>query len=360
MKTNARPVKIGVLLDIADDAGNSPMAPSVKAIEMRFAEAAESGELDREVELVTRMVNGLPSGTGQAIARAYEELAAEGVLGVIGPGVTDNCIVTQPMADAYGIPTMHFPGTELCRGEYGFHFQLGSLTDEGPLIIDELLRLGHGSVAVIRDLGAIGDEYFAGFDLACLRTGMQVAADVRVSPVAVDLTAAVARAKASGAPALVYLGLGLVTPALSAALAAARWAPPRFMNTAFLHGYMSADARRALEGWVGVDMVDLDNPVTKVFFDRLERRVGERSESPLHSCFYDMATMMVEGLRWAPVLTGEGLRRGLERAHQLPSACGGAGTVMGFAPWDRAAYKGPNWLLLRTVKDGKYQPYRRS
>jgi branched-chain amino acid transport system substrate-binding protein len=340
MRGNAAPVKIGVLLDIVDGEGSSPMARSVRAMELRFEEALTNGELDRSVEIVVRAVDGLPSGTAAAIERAFHELVDESVLGILGPGVTDNCLVTQPLAEVHGIPTLNFPGTEHSRGVYGFQFQLGSLSDEGPMIVTELVKRGHTTVAVIRDQSPIGAEYYDYFDQACQRSGLTVSTDQRVSPVATDLTAAVAKAKASGALCLVYLGFGLVIPALSAALAAAGWAPPRYMNTAFLHGYANPDARRALEGWVGVDMVDRANAVTQAFLD--------------------MATMTVEGLRWAPVLTADGFRRGLERAHQIPSACGGAGTVMGFSPWDRAAYKGPDWLLFQQVVGGEYQPYQKA
>ena len=70
--------------------------------------------------------------------------------------------------------------------------------------------------------------------------------------------------------------------------------------------------------------------------------------------------MVVDGLRWAPILTADGFRQDLERAQQIPSVCGGAGTVMGIAPWDHAAYKGPDWLLFQEVKNGKQQPYQKA
>jgi hypothetical protein len=59
-------------------------------------------------------------------------------------------------------------------------------------------------------------------------------------------------------------------------------------------------------------------------------------------------------------MTAAGFRRGLERAHQIPSACGGAGTVMGFSPWDRAAYKGPDYILFQKVEGGAYRPYNKA
>ena len=358
MVMQAEPIKIGWLIDFARPGG--PSVERQRSFEMRFAEAVENGELDRPVQLVIREAQGLPMGSAESVVRTYYELAEEQVLGILGPGIADNCLVAQPLAEEFGIPTLNWPGTEHSRGVYGFHFQLGSLPDEGPMIVDELVKRGHETVAVIRDQSPIGAEYFDYFDQACVRTGFRIVSDQRVSPIATDLTTAVQRSQASGASSLVYLGFGQIIPHLGRALAEADWAPPRFMNTAFLHGYATAEALQALEGWVGVDMVDRDNTVTQAFWERYEKRYGERPVGPGPLCLYDVATMAVEGLRWAPILTADGFRQGLERAHQIPSVCGGAGTVMGFAPWDHAAYKGPDWLLFQEVKNGKQQPYQKA
>ena len=223
MQAQPEPVKIGVLLDIVDGQGGSPMSPLVRAMELRFEEALEHGELDRPVQLIQRVANGLPSGSAEDVVRAFRDLADQSVLGILGPGVTDNCLVTQPLAEEHGIPTLNFPGTEHSRGVYGFQFQLGSLSDEGPMIVTELMKRGHRTVGVIRDQSPIGAEYYDYFDQACVRTGLKIASDQRVSPVANDLTAAVEQVRSSGATCLVYLGFGLVIPAMAAALASARW-----------------------------------------------------------------------------------------------------------------------------------------
>jgi hypothetical protein len=41
---------------------------------------------------------------------------------------------------------------------------------------------------------------------------------------------------------------------------------------------------------------------------------------------------------------------GLERISQVPAALGGAGTIMGFGPWERTALKGPDYLVLRQMR----------
>ena len=37
----------------------------------------------------------------------------------------------------------------------------------------------------------------------------------------------------------------------------------------------------------------------------------------------------------------------------LPATMGSPGTVVGFGPYDHRGYKGTDYLVLRTVKDGR-------
>jgi hypothetical protein len=69
-----------------------------------------------------------------------------------------------------------------------------------------------------------------------------------------------------------------------------------------------------------------------------------------------MGRLIVEGLALASELTRDGVRTGLERVKARPAACGGAGTVMGFGPWDHAALKGRDFLVLRQVRDRGSHP----
>jgi hypothetical protein len=128
------------------------------------------------------------------------------------------------------------------------------------------------------------------------------------------------------------------------------WRPPAFTNSAGLHWYFMSEETRAMGvGWVYVDMYDECNEIQAALLDRLEARHGVRPYGPIAPAMYDIATLVVGALRLAPVHTREGVKEGLERVHQLPAACGGAGTVMGFGPWERTALKGPDFLIFRTM-----------
>jgi hypothetical protein len=185
--TAVEPFKVGFL-----DEGIFPDAAAFNrsvgdVIRLRFDEAVDRRELDRPVDLVVRAGRGLPEGTAHAVQRAWSQLADEGVLLVIGPGITDNCLAVVSLFESRGVPTINFPGTTRSRGRYGFHYQIGSLYDDGPLIARAAVRRGLSEVAVIRDNSPIGAEFFEYFAMECERIGLAVTIDMKCSPVATDL-----------------------------------------------------------------------------------------------------------------------------------------------------------------------------
>ncbi len=258
--TSVEPFKVG-FLDEGLFADAAVFDRSIgDTIRMRFDEALAVGEVDRPIELIVRTGRGLPSGTAKAVQDAWRELADEGVLVIIGPGITDNCMAVVPLFEAHGVPTINFPGTTRSRGRYGFHYQLGSLYDDGPLIVRAMARRGLHQVAVIRDRSPIGEEFFEFFEEECERHGLAVGIDLKSSPVAEDLSHEVKRAKESGPDALAYLGFGGVLLTLSRALTSAGWDPPRFTTSAGMHFHSQApEDRRQMSGWVYVDQVDEGN-----------------------------------------------------------------------------------------------------
>jgi ABC-type branched-subunit amino acid transport system substrate-binding protein len=348
--TSVEPFKVGFLDEALFPDGETFDRRVGDVIALRFEEALVAGEVDRPIELVVRRGHGLPDGTAKAVRDAWTGLADEGVLLIIGPGITDNCMAVVPLFEAGCVPTINFPGTTRSRGRYGFHYQVGALYGDGPLIARAIARRGLRTVAVIRDRSPIGEEYFEYFAEECERSGLDVTLDLKSSPVAEDLSREVGRAADAKPDALVYLGFGGVLLELSRALTHAGWDPPRFTTTAGMHFHSkSPEERRQMSGWVYVDQVDEENEALQSMLDRFEKRYSVRPFEPLAGAMYDMATLAVLGLRYATVHTPEGVTEGLERIQQVEAVLGGPGTVMGFGPWEHTALKGPDYLVLRQM-----------
>jgi branched-chain amino acid transport system substrate-binding protein len=77
---------------------------------------------------------------------------------------------------------------------------------------------------------------------------------------------------------------------------------------------------------------------------------------------YDTARVLVEGLLRAPILTGKGLKAGLERIRFMPSTIGGPHTHIACAPYEHGMFRG-DWLLYGRVRDnalefeGLFEPW---
>ena len=72
--------------------------------------------------------------------------------------------------------------------------------------------------------------------------------------------------------------------------------------------------------------------------------------------------MLVEGLIRAPILSGEGLKAGLERIRFMPSTTGGPHTHIACSPHEHGMFRG-DWLLYGRVQnstlefEGLFEPW---
>ena len=342
----AEPLLIGMLHDHGGGFDNDTVE---RCIRLPFDELTAQDRLDRPLELVHEVGEGLPRGSALAVERAFAALDERGVLAVIGPAVSDNGLVVRDLADAAGLPTLNYTGSEDTRGRYGFHYQIGSLEEEPYVLARHLLAEGHRSVALVHDASPIGRRYTSYFDDACATFGVEQRGRTVVPPLAEDLRDRAGAITGSGADAVVYLGLGLAAHALGAALGTAGSSLPVFANSALMFGYANPSWTADWEGWVYCDTVSESN-------DEL-RRVGETlglgaaAVSPGVPGNYDMGRLLAEGISRAPILTRDGVLAGLERVKMLPAASGRAGTTMGFGRFERSALKGP-YLVLREWRGG--------
>jgi hypothetical protein len=69
---------------------------------------------------------------------------------------------------------------------------------------------------------------------------------------------------------------------------------------------------------------------------------------------YDMAVTVAEALHRATVLTGPGVKQGLERIRFLPAVTGGPSTHIAGGPHDHQLFRG-DWLHYGRVRDGKLE-----
>src|SRR6478609_5896349 len=156
-----------------------------------------------------------------------------------------------------------------------------------------------------------------------------------------------------GDAALVYMGYGMLAAKglLRRALDELDWDPPRIMSTAFMW-YLAGF--EYFEGWVGIDQFDPSNPLVQGFHARFVDRYGEDPPmwpNAIPVLAYDTARVLAEGLFRAPILSGPGVKAGLESIRFMPSTTGGPRTHIACSPYEHGMFRG-DWLLYGRVRNG--------
>ncbi len=335
-------MRIGVLHDFRRADGGASFEWAVR---LGIDAVDRQGRLPAPLELVHMPAHG----GDDSLERAFARLVDEGVLAMLGPALTDGALAVRPLADAAEMPCLNYAGNDQARSAYLFHFQIGSLEDEPPLLVGDLVRRGLTRVALIQDPSEVGKRLAAFFTAAAAAARCDVVTHAVVEHDGTGAVAAVAAARQAGAVALVTLGFWRAAQAVAQARRARSWPVPALANSALMYGH--ADPIWALdwEGWTYADTYDEANPR----FAALARRAAAdgRPCGPGEAGAYDMGHLLAEGIARAPELSRAGLRAGLERVKALPTATGRAATLMGFGNWDRGALKGP-YLVLREWREG--------
>jgi ABC-type branched-subunit amino acid transport system substrate-binding protein len=346
------PVKIGWLGSALDGPGGG----YDKIHRLAFDDAVENGLLDRPYEFVLDREAGLPQGLAKNAIDGFRRLVDAGCIAVAGAYSSDNAMVVGPHANELKVPLVSWCGTERFHGEYCFRLGNGDCGGDAALVVSWLKRNGHLRVAVLSEVSPNGEEYFRYFRQECRRQGVSIAAVESVSQKPADLTASLDSLRRVGADALAYMGYGVLAASgqLRDALDKLEWDPPRIMSTAFMFYLMGFDK---FEGWFGIDQWCPDNPLMHRFHQRYVDRYGEDPPmwpNAIPVLAYDTASLLVEALHRAPVLTGWGVKEGLEKIRFMPAATGGPRTHIAGGPFDHQLFKG-DWLHYGRVRNGKLE-----
>ncbi len=341
----AAPILIGVLYDFPQADGGASVE---EAIALGLAEVTRTGRIDRSFELVPRHARGLPGGTAHDVEKTYAELVDAGVLAVVGPSISDNGLIVAPLADAARLPTINYTGGEMTRGEFMFHYQVGSLQEEPVVLVEYLARHGISTLAAVYDNSPVGRGYAEALADAAAAAGIDITGAAAIAPLAEDVSPAIRRLRAAEPQSLVYLGLGVAARAVALAVEAEGWRLPVVANSSLMFGYTRRDWRAGWEGWVYVDGVSDHNAARA----RLTEQAPKTARGPVGVAAYDIGRLLGEALARCSHLTRTGIRDALERVKRIPAATGIEGTTMGFGHYDHGALKG-RYLVLRSWVDGR-------
>lgn len=340
-------VRVGVLNDMGDSA-ETAVGDVTDWLRREVDAVRAAGRLAVDVEFVHAYGLGLPSGTAEAVKRAFNELVSQDVVMIVGPAIGDNALAATSWVEAAKVPTINWAGAERGRGEWMFHLQVGSHEDESLVMARHLGAVGAKRIGVIYDQSPIGTRHLEYLEDEARIIGLAIVAAEAISPLADDAGEAVDRVLAAQPDGFVYVGLGLSAPAVARPLVARGWHGPRIMNTAGLRGY-HGDFAAAIDGWVYIDMhSDHNRKLTE-----LRERMGVPPQGAVWAAKgHDLGRLVAEGLARSTEFTCEGVKSGLEQVKWLPAAEGEEGTLLGFGIQDRGALHG-RYLVLRQWLGGQ-------
>lgn len=351
------PVRVGILMDMPDRIREG----ALKTYEFVVKQAARDPRFERGIELVEALVEGAPSGRISNIYEGWNKLKDEGCLVIIGPNHSDHNKALTEHVDNGRVPTIALGATAEHMSDYLFSVQWGSIPEDAYLIANWLAVNYHRRVTVTWDTAWHSGEYLYHFRHAAKRLGIKILTDERLSQLDGDkfyehAKVTVAEHRALNPEAIVHFATSQSGRTWSKAVYEAQWDIPRIMNGGFF-GATDPQHAEILDGWVGTGLWDEDNDILKNFLIQYEAEMGEAFPAPpeLGAIYYDGMRTAIEGIALAPILTPDGVKKGLEDVTSLPSAMGGPRTVISFGPWDRRGLKGMDVMILRRLVNGKLE-----
>ena len=346
------PVKIGILVDM--DLGQllaDWIDPTILAIE----DALNEGIWRRgPIELVVADARALPRESYRKVIEGYRWLVEQGCVVVLGPMISDNCLIVQDTVNELRVPSIGWTGAVRYSSDYCFTVANGDIPTEGTMCAQWLKAQGLERVGLFWEAGSSGKDYADYFRDTAIQLGLTITREVKLEPNPVGLKEDLATMRDLGTQGLYYGGYGYATFHFADAFKALDWDPPRVMGTAFMFYSNSNKWAEGLEGWHGVDQLGEDgaNPNYNAMVRRFEARFGRTTRNVVVALAYDTARVAIHGIANAAIPAPKYVKEGMERIRWMPATNGGPGCYIQFGPWDHKGYKG-DFLTIRELRGGE-------
>ena len=346
MANGVVPIRLGLLYDFPQ--GGSLFAD---ALRLGLDEVAASGRLDREIEFVEdHAARAALRLRARHQARASPSSIRAGAIAIVGPSISDNALIAAPLCDAARLPAINYSGGERTRSQWMFHYQVGSLEEEPPLLAARMVERGLRSAAVVFDQSPVGRRYAECFEAARGPARPRGHRHREHLVVGRGRRRPARRASGRGEPdVLVYFGLGVVV-----ARGRARPAGRSVGTFPCSRTRRSCSATRGPTGATATraGSTSTRSPTTTGGAPSLKELSPHAAGGPIGCAAYDIGRLLGEAIAQSDHLTRAGIADGLRRAKQLPATSGYEGTLMGFGTMEHAALKG-HYLVLREWRDGR-------
>jgi branched-chain amino acid transport system substrate-binding protein len=245
-------IKIGVSGPFTG--GSSPMGESMRnGIRLAVEEINIIGINGKKIELIERD-DQANNDVGAKIAEEFTQARVAAAIGIVNTGVAMASIDAYQKAK---IPLMVAVSTGAAvTKKYGppnapanYIFRVSpSLDLEAKFLAADIKRKGFSKVAILADATAYGESGLKAFQEQSKLAGLELTAEERFNIGDTNMSAQVARAKASGASALVLWGIGPEMAVIAKNKEALGWNAPLLGSWTFSMANFAEGAGRAGEG----------------------------------------------------------------------------------------------------------------
>jgi branched-chain amino acid transport system substrate-binding protein len=164
------PVKIGILIDMDL---NQLLADWIDPTILAIEDAMNEGVWARSpVQLVVADARGLPRENYRKVIEGYKWLVEQGCVVILGPMISDNCLVIQDTANEVGVPCIGWTGAHKFASEYCFTVANGDIPTEGVMCAQWLAANGIERTGLFWEAGSSGKDYAEYFRDTALQLGM--------------------------------------------------------------------------------------------------------------------------------------------------------------------------------------------
>ena len=174
------PVKIGILIDMDL---NQLLADWIDPTILAIEDAMNEGVWSRSpVQLVIADARGLPRENYRKVIKGYEWLVEQGCVVVLGPLISDNCLVIQDRVNELKVPVIGWTGAHKFASEYCFTVANGDVATEGVMCAQWVHQQGHKKVGLFWEAGSSGRDYADYFRYTAMGLGLTITREVMLEP----------------------------------------------------------------------------------------------------------------------------------------------------------------------------------
>lgn len=335
--------------------------PAQHGFELAVEHLNASGELDREIELISVDDEADPTKSAAAAQRMIDEDNVIAVLGGpnSGPVLANNPVITGAgvlqlitIAQADNLIDPESPGYDLT-----FQVTENNTYNVGATV-QFFLDADYESICAVADTTEYGQSGIAAIRAVFEENGLEVFEDVSHEVNATDLTPQVLSLRDAGCDSIYLFSYGQDAAVFMKTVNQIGWDVDVIGGRALNQSAFTSIAGEAGDGLIFPSVIDLDKKAAQDFIEAYTEKFGD--DDPAHTfsaLAYDSVMMLGEALKASDYKGGQALADALSEVTLEDAASGREGSTLSFTFGDHRA-PSDDFQTFWTIEGGEFTMYR--